>query len=380
MSVQTPSVRLARLPGPHGYRFDGDTVHLNAMFALLDPAAHERSWALQLWACPCAPVSAQDLVGRIVAEVALPPIGELADEIEHFEVSAFARPPAGGGEHVMVLVLAAGRPGQFNDVHDFAIFLHRQQFVQPRMNGNVGYRIDGARVQISVDRVENPRVGTNRSGTLSLELWALPASFAGGNFLGHHLAGVEIGSISGQNEMALQAIDLAFTQPPAGTWQIVLMLREWTAAGFVTRDFTNFATPFVSAQAIDKPSVAVVPAKSIAPVAAKTPVTVAANIPPAVGDRTPAPVIAPAPAKASAAEATKAVAPALPARKSGDATSKCIAVNTAGVEELAAVKGLSRKLAKGIVEKRPFASLDDLLHVKGLGAKTLAKIRSSLKL
>lgn len=357
MSVQTPSVRLARLPGPHGYRFDGDTVHLNAMFALLDPAAHERSWALQLWACPCAPVSAQDLVGRIVAEVALPPIGELADEIEHFEVSAFARPPAGGGEHVMVLVLAAGRPGQFNDVHDFAIFLHRQQFVQPRMSGNVGYCIDGARVQISVDRVENPRVGTNRSGTLSLELWALPASFAGGNFQGHHLAGVEIGSISGQNEMALQAIDLAFTQPPAGTWQIVLMLREWTAAGFVTRDFANFATPFVSAQA-----------------------TVAANIPPAVGDRTPAPVIAPAPAKASAAEATKAVAPALPARKSGDATSKCIAVNTAGVEELAAVKGLSRKLAKGIVEKRPFASLDDLLHVKGLGAKTLAKIRSSLKL
>src|SRR5580693_2000341 len=161
MSVQTPSVRLARLPGPHGYRFDGDTVHLNAMFALLDPAAHERSWALQLWACPCAPVSAQDLAGHIVAEVALPPIGELADEIEHFEVSAFARPPAGGGELVMVLVLAAGRPGQFNNVHDFAVFSNRQQFIQPRLSGNVGYRIDGARVRISVERVENPRAATN---------------------------------------------------------------------------------------------------------------------------------------------------------------------------------------------------------------------------
>src|SRR5271168_2028303 len=99
-SVQTASVQLARLSRPHGYRFDGDKVHLNAMFALLHPAAHERSWALQLWACPSAPVSAQDLAGHIVAEVALPPMVELADEIEHFAVSAFAHAPAGGGEHV----------------------------------------------------------------------------------------------------------------------------------------------------------------------------------------------------------------------------------------------------------------------------------------
>src|ERR1700722_5068190 len=115
-SVQTPSAQLARLSGPHGYRFDGDTVHLNAMFALLDPAAHERSWALQLWACPAAPASASELAGHVVAEVSLPPMGKLADEIEHFDVSAAAWPPAGAGEHVMVLVLASGRAGQFNDI------------------------------------------------------------------------------------------------------------------------------------------------------------------------------------------------------------------------------------------------------------------------
>ena len=67
--VQNPAGQLARLSGPHGYRFDGDTVHLNAMFALLNPAAHDCSWALQLWACPSAPVTAQDLAGHIVAEV-----------------------------------------------------------------------------------------------------------------------------------------------------------------------------------------------------------------------------------------------------------------------------------------------------------------------
>src|SRR5271155_3269934 len=112
-AFQTAGIQLARLSGPHGYRFDGDTVHLHAMFALLDPAAHERSWALQLWACPSAPFSASDLAGHVVAEVALPPMGELADESEHFEVRAFAWPPAGAGEHFMVLVLASGRPGQF---------------------------------------------------------------------------------------------------------------------------------------------------------------------------------------------------------------------------------------------------------------------------
>ncbi len=379
-SVQIPAVQLARLSGPHGYRFEGDTVHLNAMFALLDPAAHQRLWALQLWACPSAPVSAQDLDGHLVAEVALPPMVELADEIEHFEVSAFARPPAGVGEHVMVLLLVAGRPGQFNDVHDFAVYARRQLFIQPLLSGNVGYSIDGACVQISLDRIQNPRDEANRSGSLSLELWALPAPFAGGFFHGHHLAGVEIGSVNGQSELDLRPIDLAFTQPPAGTWQIVLMLREWTAAGFVTRDFTNFATPFLSAREVDKPCVALVAVKPVAPVAAKAPAAVVPSIPAAVAAKAPAPVIAPVTAKASASEVTKAVASVAPARKSGVTSAKGVSVNTARVEELAAVKGLSSKLAESIVKQRPFVSLDDLRRVKGLGAKILAKVRSGLKL
>jgi DNA uptake protein ComE-like DNA-binding protein len=320
--VQTPAGQLARLSGPHGYRLEGDTVHLNAMFALLDPAAHERCWALQLWACPSAPASALDLAGHVVAEVSLPPMAELADEIEHYDVSATAWPPASTGEHVMVLVLASGRPGQFNDIHDLAVYPRPEQFIQPRMSGNVGFCIDGANVQFSVGNVQNPRSEGNRSGTLSLELWALSAPFMGGKFQGHHLAGVEIGSLNGQDELVLQPIDLAFTPPPAGTWQIVLMLREWTGGGFVTRDYTNFAIPFVSASIVEEK-------------------------------------------------------PAPGAKK---ASSKAISVNTAGVEELAAVKGLSAKLAGDIVKKRPFASLDDLRRVKGLGAKTLAKVRPGLKL
>ncbi|MGD0815949.1 MAG: helix-hairpin-helix domain-containing protein [Verrucomicrobiota bacterium] len=358
-SVHTPAVQLARLSGSHGYRFDGDTVHLNAMFALLNPVAQERSWALQLWACPSAPASTRDLAGHMVAQVALPPMAELADEIEHFDVSTAAWPPVSAGKYVMVLVLASGRPGQFDDVHDLAVYPRHEQFIQPRMSGDASYRLNGARVQISVGRVENPRAASNRSGTLSLELWALSAPFAGGRFQGHHLAGVEIGSVNGQSELMLQPIDLLFTPPPAGNWHIVLMLREWTAAGFVTRDFTNFATRFVSAP-VAAPARAAMAGKPTVPVASKP-------VPPIV-------------ANAPESEIPKAAMPVPPARSPVEASSNGASVNTARVEELAAVKGLSAKLAASIVKQRPFASLDDLRRVKGFSASMLAKVRSSLKL
>ena len=361
------TVSLARLSGPHGYRFDGDTVHLNAMFALLDLAAHDRSWVLQFWACASAPTCARDLAGHIVAEVALPPMGELADEVEHFDVSASAWPPAGAGEYTMVLVLASSRPGQANEIHDLAAYPSKQQFVQPRMSGAVGYRIDGPRVQIQVERVENPRAATNRSGTLSLELWALSEPFSGRSFQGHHLAGVEIGSINGQSELALQPIDLAFTAPPTGSWQIVLMLREWASGGFVTRDFTNFPTRFVSAPLEEKAPLAVVkePAVSVAEKAA-----------PKVVEK----VLTPRAVKMTAKGIAKAVGRGVRTKVRADASEKRVSVNSATAQELAAVKGLSEKLAERIVKNRPFASLEDLHQVKGLRTKLLAKVSDRLKL
>src|ERR1035438_6132548 len=107
------------------------------------------------------------------------------------------------------------------------------------MRGTVGYRLDGNRVHLSVEHIENPRDAANCSGTLALELWALAAPYAGGSFQGRHLAGVAIGALSGQNESTSTSFELPFSSPPAGEWHFVLMLREWTAAGYVTRDFTN---------------------------------------------------------------------------------------------------------------------------------------------
>jgi hypothetical protein len=266
------------------------------------------------------------------------------------EASAFAWPPAIAGEYVMVLALASGRAGRFTDIHDLTVYPRREQFLLPRMKGSVGYHIDGSRVEISVERIENPRAAGNRSGSLSLELWALAEPFNGGPFQGHHLAGAVVGFVDGQSELSLQPMELVFSPPPPGDWQIVLMLREWTAPGYLTRDFTNFPTRYFVA----------------APIALRsTPesaVTEKTN-PISVEDMPPQP----------------AVVQAVPTERK-TVKDDLVSVNLARLEQLVSVKGLSRKFAEAIIKKRPFASLDELRKVKGLGPKILEKVRSRLKL
>lgn len=52
-----------------------------------------------------------------------------------------------------------------------------------------------------------------------------------------------------------------------------------------------------------------------------------------------------------------------------------IDINTASSEELDEITGIGPVLAQRIIEARPFNSLDDLTKVKGIGEKTLQKIK-----
>jgi DNA uptake protein ComE-like DNA-binding protein len=395
-SSRTVATSLARISEPHGYRFDGDIVHLHARFAVLDPAAHQREWTLQLWACPEAPAPTGVLKGHMVAQVALPPMSESADESEHMDMTAFATPPAGNAEHFMALVLAAGRrPGQADEVHDVAVYSRRQQFLQPGIMGTVGYRIAGNRVHLSVERIENPRAAGNVSGTLALELWALAAPYSGAAFNGAPLAGVAFGSLPGEAATTAASFELLFVPPPAGQWHFVLMLREWTSAGYVTRDFTNFRNPVshgatpASAPRSATPAIAspTVPPKTASP--SVIPRTASPSAAAAAPQRSATPT--PAPSSATLAIVTKE-APSAPKKQAepprittvapavrADAT-KAVSVNTAAEGELSAVTGLTAQMARGIVSKRPFTSLDDLRRVKGISLKVLDQIRSRLSL
>jgi competence ComEA-like helix-hairpin-helix protein len=52
-----------------------------------------------------------------------------------------------------------------------------------------------------------------------------------------------------------------------------------------------------------------------------------------------------------------------------------ININTATLEQLDELVGIGPKYAQAIIDARPFSSVDDLLRVKGIGEKTLQKIK-----
>jgi len=364
---------LATFGARHGYRLEGDTVALHAMFTVWDAAAHNRNWALQLWACPQAPFNAADITGHLVAQVALPSIGEIADDIEHFEVRADASLLAGKADYSMVLLLVAGSYGCYDEVHDFYVYPLRQEFYLPQFRGSAGYRIENDRVHINVGSIFNPRSADNLSGTLAIELWALSEPYAGGAFAGVKLAGANFGQVFGQTESAIREFDLSFSEPPVGVWNYVLMLREWTEAGFITRDFVNF-NQLVSVIAAFQPVVESAVLESIAPLVLPTeqaPEVVAPVVEakPAIAEVVEAPVVA---------QPKATVAAKKPAKKSKQDSK--VSVNSASAEDLKAVKGMPAKVAEGIIMARPFTQLEDLVKVKGMGAELLAKLRSYLRL
>lgn len=57
-------------------------------------------------------------------------------------------------------------------------------------------------------------------------------------------------------------------------------------------------------------------------------------------------------------------------------------INTASAEELAALEGIGEKTAQNIVEYRdangPFAAIEDIMNVKGIGEKKFEKIKENI--
>jgi competence ComEA-like helix-hairpin-helix protein len=52
-----------------------------------------------------------------------------------------------------------------------------------------------------------------------------------------------------------------------------------------------------------------------------------------------------------------------------------VEINTASLQQLDTIIGIGPVLAQKIIDARPFSSVDDLLRVKGIGPKTLQKIK-----
>ena len=332
LAAQRASHPVARLGASHGYCFDGDLAHLNAEILCDESRLCGQNWALELWTDE----------GIKIAEL---PLGQLqANGSGCLTVagSTVAHPPASVGPHIISLLLVAFSGDLTPSIEDGATYPQPASFLQPRLQGTVCSGFTDGTISFDIARIINPRPADNLSGTLALELWSLDAPYTGGAWCGIPVASVVLGTLAGQDEWT----DRHFTVPAAplpATGHLTLMLREWTPAGYLTRDYRTLARPGVTPASAEK---AVKPSS-----ASKTK----------------------APAKAKQETAPKAKAEAAPKTK-GDS------INGASIDELAAIKGLSKKLAEAIVAGRPYATLDDVVRAKGMGAKLLDKLRNTLKL
>lgn len=244
-TLRNASPVAARFGSDYSYSFEGDTVTLQASAHLVHYLEHEVQWLLQLRASPVNTTSTKTAYTHVIAEVTLPPLTELTSTGDICSLTTHALPPAGQGEFNLSLALISRRAEQIDELHDIAFFSRPERFAQPRLGGPITCSFAQNELSLAVDRIENPRDTANVSGTLSLELWALNTPYEGGIFHGEPLAGAILGRLSGQESWTNTAYTLHYAPPTAGSWQVALMLREWTGSSYTTRDYFNFAAPLV---------------------------------------------------------------------------------------------------------------------------------------
>ena len=366
-----------QIGGTHSYAINGDDVSLEAELHLVDPvSASYLNWTLQLWAGDV-----------LVADAFFGALYPDAFGVARVGATVPANLPAGAAEHMMTLALA-GDDGTGLQRFDAVTYPRNERFVLPLIEGAVSYRMDDGCTEISVDSICNPRSMDNMSGSLVLELWALPAAYQGGAFNGILIGSEFVGALAGQSQWNNVGARLPAAELPAGNWHLVLMLREWVGNTYLTRDYRNFALTVEGPLPAPKaaPEAAPAPATKPAKKAAKKPAPkAAAKADEKVAEKT-AEKAAPKKSKPAAAAvkpaATEPVSAAkrnakksAPAHKHGR-----VSVNSASVSDLSAVSGINSATAEGIVAGRPWAALDDLISVKGVGIKSLDKLKHLLKL
>lgn len=330
------------------YQVNGDLAQLRADVCIADDdLARTHDWELQLWACDPG-IDPLDADGVKVAELRLDASNVRAGEVYTLDGWTAAHPPAGTSDCTMVMTLSEGEPGREPVLHDIAVFPNLERFIQPKLAGKVACHFESGDVVLEVGRITNPRAADNLSGTLALELWALPADYHGGAFEGVLLARAEIAPLAGQQECVDLRLRIPGNELPADAQRLTLMLREWTSIGFLTRDYAGVV------------ATRTIPAEK-APVEEAKPVAAERQVP------------------SVAAKLAEQATPVVPETARREAANAAVSINRASAEELAAIKGLGKAAIQGIIAARPYSSVEEVVRAKGMGPKLLAKLRRMFK-
>lgn len=215
-------------------RFDGEQVELRAQLrcrSLATGASGQRQ-TLQL-------LADEDL---LLAELALEALQADATGLASIQTTLALNPPAGQQSRKLSLALVTHADGKvWQDRWRFAL---PRRFLQPSLEGAVRLRIANGMPTLEIDAISNPRAAAV-SGTLALELWTLERPYRGGSFQGQPLGSVTLGSLAGQQRWSSWCRSWQLPERPAAraSGPLTLMLREWTPAGYVTRDWRELDWP-----------------------------------------------------------------------------------------------------------------------------------------
>ncbi|HEX5362465.1 MAG TPA: helix-hairpin-helix domain-containing protein [Fluviicoccus sp.] len=325
-----------RFAGQQSYAIHQDRVFLQAELAA-EAIPHDMTLGLELRATRTDDPS----VCIRLAEMPVTAASAAGGSLIPVQGDAPLALPAGRFSHVLDLVLVANAALGAKDL-DCIRFPQPTVFKLPQISGMASAFLQDDNVVIAIPGVFNPRAADTLSGSLSLSLWALPQPYQGGAFAGILLGRLDLGQLPGQDTTAEQMMTASLPPGLEGDWVLTMMLREWTATGDLTRDFQTLPLGI--------------------PV---HPAAVTGTALPATGETPPVSVSATAPAQAPDAEPVVATG---------------VSINHADVAALTVVKGVGARLATAIVAGRPYATLADLLRVKGMGEKLLARIGGGLSL
>ncbi len=222
-------------------RFETDNVELQAWLSCQPGTsdasdADSRTMAVQLWADEALLLAEWPLMLLQPGPRRLAPVGGRAPLAQ----------PAGQARRRLSLKLVSGQPGAWDRRHDCKDFVLPQRFLQPRLTGSVQVRLEGKELKLAIEGISNPRAAGELSGTLALELWALQQPYDGGPFQGQPLGSVMLGRLGGQQQWSDWCPSWPWpdaTPLAAPKGQLTLMLREWTPAAYVTRDWRALDWP-----------------------------------------------------------------------------------------------------------------------------------------